>query len=144
MQHQALPHQEGGNDQPVHLVSHPHAVQDQHAADQVAGASPMQAKDVANDRGDVSDAAADAYGLPYGTVANLSNPNEASAGHSRIGAPPDAPISAQSHGAHGSAMEVCSDGAANSTPCTPLNCDNSRDHTSAYEQLIAYVLNCRH
>ena len=104
MQHQAMPHQDGGNDQPVHLVTHQHAVQDQHAADQVAGPSGLQGKELGNERGDVNDAAADAYGLPYAAVAELNTANDGPPSSQRMGAPPDAPISAHVHNAE---TEVC-------------------------------------
>eukprot|EP00892_Ulva_mutabilis_P006727 jgi/Ulvmu1/4426/UM002_0151.1 len=106
--HQALPQQDGGNNQSVHLVSHPHAGPDQHAPDQVAGPPPLQAKDVGIDRGNVNDAAADTYGLAYATAANLSTANEGPAGTTRIVAQPDASNSSQ---AHGSGTEALAAGA---------------------------------
>lgn len=98
VQHQTLPHQDGGTDQPVHLVSHPHAVQDQHTADQGVAPAALQSKDVSGDRPDVSNAAPDAYGLAYGSVGDLNAANEGTPVNARMAPTRETALSSQVHG----------------------------------------------
>lgn len=107
VQHQTLPHQDGGTDQPVHLVSHPHAVQDQHTADQGVASAAMQSKDVSNDRPDVSNAAPDAYGLAYGSVADLNPANEGTPVNARIAPTREPALSSQVHGSESQVRSQC-------------------------------------